>query len=73
VGQTATVNVTLKVAAAGEVVTVNTDPLAVEPTRTEIRQVIDTHEIQALPTFNVSPTSGNRPVERANSCNRVIG
>jgi hypothetical protein len=50
VGQTATVDVTLKVAAAGEVVTVNTEPPAVEPSRTEISQVIDTHEIQALPT-----------------------
>ena len=50
VGQTATVDVTLKVASAGEVVTVNTEPPAVEPSRTEISQVIDTHEIQALPT-----------------------
>jgi hypothetical protein len=50
VGQTATVDVTLKVAAAGEVVTVSTEAPAVEPSRTEISQVIDTHEIQALPT-----------------------
>ncbi|MGA7217131.1 MAG: TonB-dependent receptor [Candidatus Sulfotelmatobacter sp.] len=50
VGQMATVNVTLKVAAAGEVVTVNTEAPAVEPSRTEISQVIDTHEIQQLPT-----------------------
>ena len=50
VGQTATVDVTLKVAAAGEVVTVNTEAPAVEPSRTEISQVIDTHEIQSLPT-----------------------
>jgi len=50
VGQTATVNVTLKIATAGEVVTVSTEAPAVEPSRTEISQVIDTHEIQALPT-----------------------
>jgi hypothetical protein len=50
VGQTATVNVTLKVASAGEVITVSTEAPAVEPSRTEISQVIDTHEIQALPT-----------------------
>lgn len=50
VGQVATVDVTLKVAAAGEVVTVTTEAPAVEPSRTEISQVIDTHEIQSLPT-----------------------
>lgn len=49
VGQTATVNVTLKVAAVGEVVTVTTEAAAVEPTRTEISQVIDTQQIQNLP------------------------
>src|SRR5947209_4473956 len=36
VGQTATVNVTLKVAALGEVVTVTTEAPTVETTRTEI-------------------------------------
>ena len=50
VGQTATIDVTLKVAVAGEVITVNTEPPVVEPSRTEISQVIDTREIQALPT-----------------------
>ncbi|MGA8274581.1 MAG: TonB-dependent receptor [Candidatus Sulfotelmatobacter sp.] len=50
VGQSATQNITLKVASAGEVITVNTEPPSVEPSRTEISQVIDTHEIQALPT-----------------------
>ncbi len=50
VGQTATVNLSLKIAAAGEVVDVNTEPPTVEPSRTEISQVIDTHEIAALPT-----------------------
>ena len=50
VGQTATVNVALKVASVGQVVTINTEVPAVEPSRTEISQVIDTHEIEALPT-----------------------
>ncbi len=50
VGQTATVNLTLKVATAGEVVTVNTEPPTVEPSRTEISQVINTQEIAELPT-----------------------
>ncbi len=50
VGQTATVNVNLSVASASEVVTVSTEAPLVEPTRSEISQVIDTHEIQALPT-----------------------
>jgi hypothetical protein len=50
VGQTATVDVTLKVAATSEVVTVTTEAAPVEPTRTEISQVIDTREIQQLPT-----------------------
>ena len=50
VGQTATINVTLKVAATSEVVTVTGEAPPVEPTRTEISQVIDTPEIQALPT-----------------------
>ena len=50
VGQTATVDVALKVASANEEVTVNTEAPIVEPTRSEISQVIDTHEIEALPT-----------------------
>src|ERR1700690_1323770 len=50
VGQTATVNVTLKVAATTEVVTVTGEAPAVEPTKSEISQVIDTVEIQQLPT-----------------------
>jgi hypothetical protein len=49
VGQTATVNITLKVAAVGESVTVNTEVPPVEPTRTEISQVIETAQIQSLP------------------------
>src|ERR1700721_2774042 len=50
VGQTATVNVTLKVAATTEVVTVTGEAPAVEPTKSEISQVINTVEIQQLPT-----------------------
>ncbi|HEY1271147.1 MAG TPA: carboxypeptidase-like regulatory domain-containing protein, partial [Terriglobales bacterium] len=49
VGQTATINVRLKVAAAGETVTVTTEAPTVEATRTEISQVIDTQQIQSLP------------------------
>lgn len=50
VGQTATVDVSLKVASATEVVNVTTEAPPVEPTRTEISQVIDTAQIQELPT-----------------------
>jgi hypothetical protein len=50
VGQTATIDVSLKIASAGETVTVTTAVPPVEPTRTEVSQVIDTPEIQALPT-----------------------
>jgi outer membrane receptor protein involved in Fe transport len=49
VGQTATVNLTLKVAAAGETVVVTGEAPIIEPTKTEISQVIATQQIQALP------------------------
>ena len=49
VGQTATVNVMMKVAAVAETVTVTTEAPVVETTRTEISQVIDTQQIQSLP------------------------
>ena len=49
VGQTATVNVALKVAALGEVITVTTEAPTVETTRTEISNVINTQQIQNLP------------------------
>jgi outer membrane receptor protein involved in Fe transport len=52
VGQAATVNVTLKVAAVGEVVTVTTEVPPIETTRTEISQVIDTEQIANLPTIS---------------------
>ncbi len=49
VGQTATVNITLKVAAAGETVLVTGEAPIIEPTKTEISQVIETQQIQDLP------------------------
>jgi Carboxypeptidase regulatory-like domain/TonB dependent receptor len=49
VGQTATINVVLKVAAVNELVTVTTEAPVLETTRTEISQVIETQEIQSLP------------------------
>jgi outer membrane receptor protein involved in Fe transport len=52
VGQTATNDITLKVAATGEVVTVTTEAPPIETTRTEISQVIDTQQIQSLPISN---------------------
>jgi Carboxypeptidase regulatory-like domain/TonB dependent receptor len=50
VGQTATVNVTLRVASHGEEVVVSTEAPTIEPTKTEISQVIDTQQIADLPT-----------------------
>lgn len=50
VGQTATIDVALKVAAATEVVNVTSEAPPIETTRTEISQVIDTAQIQELPT-----------------------
>ncbi|HYL61336.1 MAG TPA: TonB-dependent receptor [Candidatus Methylomirabilis sp.] len=49
IGQTATIDVTLKVASVGEQVVVTSETPPVEPTRTEISQVIDTKQIQDLP------------------------
>jgi len=49
VGQSATVDVTLKVAGGGEQIVVNTDVPTIEPTMTEISQVIEKQQIQALP------------------------
>lgn len=50
VGQAATVNVGLRVASLGEVVVVTTEAPTIEPTKTEISQVIETQQIQQLPT-----------------------
>src|SRR5208282_6156217 len=49
VGQTATVDITLKVATKGEQIIVTSEAPVIEPTRTEISQVIDTKQIDSLP------------------------
>jgi len=49
VGQVATVNSTLKVAGASELITVTTEAPLIEPTKTEISQVIETEQIASLP------------------------
>src|SRR5579863_5291703 len=49
VGQTATVDVALRVATQNEQVVVTTEVPPIEPTKTEISQVIDTQQIQDLP------------------------
>lgn len=49
VGQSATVNVQLKVATKGEQVVVTSEAPVIEPTRTEVSQVIDTKQIDSLP------------------------
>jgi hypothetical protein len=49
VGQVATIDVTVKVAASSEKVVVTTETPPVEPTRTEVSQVINTDQIQSLP------------------------
>jgi len=50
VGQTATINVGLRVASKGEIVVVTTEAPTIEPTKTEISQVVETQQIAALPT-----------------------
>jgi len=49
VGQVATIDINLSVAQTAEKVVVTTETPPVEPTRTEISQVIDTKQIQNLP------------------------
>jgi hypothetical protein len=49
VAQVATIDVTLKVAGATQEVVVNTEAPVIEPTRTEVSQVVETQQIQALP------------------------
>jgi outer membrane receptor protein involved in Fe transport len=49
VGQTATIPLVLRVQAAAEEIEVTTSALPVEPTRTEVSQVIDTQQIRSLP------------------------
>ncbi len=50
VGQTATIDIPMKVASVSEVVTVSTQAPQIEPTKTEISQVIEAAQIQQLPT-----------------------
>jgi len=52
VGQVGTVNVTLKVASTAEVITVTTEAPLIEPTKTEISQVVETRQIESLPISN---------------------
>jgi Carboxypeptidase regulatory-like domain/TonB dependent receptor len=49
VGQVATVNVSLKIASVGQNVEVTTEAPVIEPTRTEISQVVATEQINSLP------------------------
>ncbi len=49
VGQVATIDINLQVAGTTETVIVNTDVPTIEPTRTEVSQVIETQQIQSLP------------------------
>jgi len=49
VAQTATIDMSLKVAGTTQEVTVSTDAPVIEPTRTEISQVIEAQQIQSLP------------------------
>src|SRR6202790_124994 len=49
VGQVATIDVVVKVASTAERVTVTTETPPVEPTRTEVSQVISTTQIESLP------------------------
>jgi Carboxypeptidase regulatory-like domain len=49
VGQQATLDLALQVAVAGETTTVNLEPSVVEPTRTELSQVIGERQIEHLP------------------------
>src|SRR5690242_11962089 len=49
VGETATVNVALQLASQGERVVVTTEAQTIEPTKTEISQVVGSTQIQSLP------------------------
>src|SRR5499425_872490 len=49
VGQVATLDVTLKVASGTEKVVVTTETPIIEPTKTEISQVVETQQIESLP------------------------
>src|SRR5258708_25914480 len=49
VAKVATIDVNLKVAGTTQEITVNTEAPVIEPTRTEVSQVIETQQIQSLP------------------------
>ena len=49
VGQVATVDITLRIAAAGERVVVNLETPVIEPARTEVSSVVEAQRIAALP------------------------
>src|SRR5229473_3433439 len=49
VGRNATLDVVLKVASKGEQIVVTTEVQPIEPTKTEISQVVDTKQIESLP------------------------
>ncbi len=49
VAQVATIDISLRLAVATEVVEVKTEAPVIEPTRTEVSQVVATEQIQALP------------------------
>ncbi|MGC2695545.1 MAG: TonB-dependent receptor [Candidatus Angelobacter sp.] len=49
VAQVATIDVSMKVAGTTQEVVVNTEAPTIEPTRTEVSQVVETQQIQALP------------------------
>jgi outer membrane receptor protein involved in Fe transport len=49
VGQAATIDITVKIAESAEKVVVTTETPPVEPTRTEVSQVISTSQIESLP------------------------
>ncbi|HTX14025.1 MAG TPA: carboxypeptidase regulatory-like domain-containing protein, partial [Candidatus Baltobacteraceae bacterium] len=52
VGESATVNVQLQLAREGEKVIVNTEVPVIEPTKTEISQVVGSQQVEDLPTSN---------------------
>lgn len=49
VGQTATINVGLRIASQGETVVVTTEAPTIEPTRSEISQVVNAQQVESLP------------------------
>lgn len=52
VGQTATINLGMKVASQGETVVVTSEAPTIEPTRSEISQVVSTEQVESLPISN---------------------